>query len=287
MTSRRRRLSVVLLVIAGGVLVSATVDRGTGAPIAGPTGPVALAAARLSIVRRPGFLELDGVAASARHENELRRRIDERFDVDTRKLRLHPGVVLPAGWETTTLRLLDVLAATESANAVLTGNRVSVRGVTADPVRLSARLNALGADGTIAVRQDFIVVDSEPPLEVLCRRDFSRAAAGPVAFAPSSARIRASSFATLDRVVDAAADCRDSAITISGHTDSTGSEAWNLRLSRERAQAVADYLLSHGIDPDRLQVEGLGSSVPIADDDTPHGRSLNRRIEFEFSGPSL
>lgn len=287
MTSRRRRLSVVLLVVAGGMLISATIDRGTGAPVAEPANAADLAAPVLSFVRRPGTLELDGVTASARHEEQLRRRIAERFDVDNPRLHLHPGVVLPAGWETTTLRLLDVLAATESADAVLTDDRISLRGVTTDPVELDARLDALGTAGTIAVRQEFIVVDPEPPLDELCRRDFAHAAAGPVEFARSSAEIRASSYATLDRVVDAADDCRDGVITITGHTDSTGSEAWNLRLSRERARSVAGYLQGHGIDPERLRVEGLGASAPIADDDTPHGRSLNRRIEFEYGRPSL
>jgi outer membrane protein OmpA-like peptidoglycan-associated protein len=277
---------VVLLFVAGGVTISATIDRGTGAPVARPASAAVLAAPVLSFVRRPGTLELDGVTASARHEERLRRRIAERFDADTPRLHLRPGVVLPTGWETTTLRLLDVLAATDSADAVLTGGRVSLRGVTTDPVELHARLDALGAASTVAVRQDFVVVDPEPPIVELCRRDFARAAAGPVEFARSSAEIRASSYATLDRVVNAADDCRDDTITITGHTDSTGSEAWNLRLSRERAGSVAGYLQRHGIDPERLRVEGLGSSVPIADDDTPHGRSLNRRIEFEFGRPS-
>jgi outer membrane protein OmpA-like peptidoglycan-associated protein len=49
-----------------------------------------------------------------------------------------------------------------------------------------------------------------------------------------------------------------------------------------RAQAVADHLVKSGIDPERLLVRGLGSSVPIADNSTAQGRGLNRRIEFEL-----
>jgi hypothetical protein len=67
---------------------------------------------------------------------------------------------------------------------------------------------------------------------------------------------------------------------IEGYTDSTGSDQNNLVLSRSRAQAVADWLVAHGIESARLQVAGYGSSRPVADNRTSEGRALNRRIEI-------
>lgn len=71
-------------------------------------------------------------------------------------------------------------------------------------------------------------------------------------------------------------------IDIHGHTDNVGSDEDNLELSRERARAVYDYLLAAKIDPLRLSHDGFGSSRPVADNETPEGRALNRRVEFEI-----
>ncbi len=67
-------------------------------------------------------------------------------------------------------------------------------------------------------------------------------------------------------------------VTVIGHTDSTGPEAYNLKLSERRAQAAADYLESLGIDS--ITVKGMGESQPIADNSTREGRAQNRRIEI-------
>ena len=68
-------------------------------------------------------------------------------------------------------------------------------------------------------------------------------------------------------------------IVITGHTDNFGTEAYNLNLSNNRAKAVAAYLTESGIDQQRITYSGVGSSAPIADNSTAHGRSLNRRVE--------
>ncbi|WP_411801021.1 OmpA family protein [Acinetobacter haemolyticus] len=70
-------------------------------------------------------------------------------------------------------------------------------------------------------------------------------------------------------------------VKIIGHTDSSGDASRNVILSKERAVAVQDYLVSKNIATDRLSTEGKGSSEPIADNATADGRRKNRRIEFE------
>ncbi|MGD8937646.1 MAG: OmpA family protein [Thiogranum sp.] len=67
---------------------------------------------------------------------------------------------------------------------------------------------------------------------------------------------------------------------IIGHTDSTGNAEYNMGLSKRRAQAVADYLVSTGVDADKLRVVGRGANDPIASNDTAEGRQANRRVDI-------
>jgi outer membrane protein OmpA-like peptidoglycan-associated protein len=69
-------------------------------------------------------------------------------------------------------------------------------------------------------------------------------------------------------------------ITISGHTDSVGSDSYNMWLSNQRAKAVVDYLLKLGLNKDRILWQGHGGSKPIATNDNEQGRQKNRRVEF-------
>jgi outer membrane protein OmpA-like peptidoglycan-associated protein len=74
-------------------------------------------------------------------------------------------------------------------------------------------------------------------------------------------------------------------VEIQGHTDSKGSDSYNLSLSDRRAASVVAYLVQNlGIDPSRLTSRGYGESMPIATNDTDAGRALNRRVEFKILG---
>jgi OmpA-OmpF porin, OOP family len=68
-------------------------------------------------------------------------------------------------------------------------------------------------------------------------------------------------------------------VSIDGHTDSTGSEAYNLELSQRRAEAVRDFLITSGVSPDRIAAHGHGKLNPVASNDTAAGRQQNRRVE--------
>ncbi len=74
-------------------------------------------------------------------------------------------------------------------------------------------------------------------------------------------------------------------MTVEGHTDSSGSDAYNEALSLGRAQSVTAYLQAAGIEAERLQSIGAGESDPIASNDTEEGKALNRRVEFVFGPP--
>ena len=71
-------------------------------------------------------------------------------------------------------------------------------------------------------------------------------------------------------------------ISIEGHTDEVGTDAFNLKLSRERAKAVRAWLVANGIDGARLETQGFGKRKPIADNSTEEGREKNRRVEFRI-----
>ncbi len=85
-------------------------------------------------------------------------------------------------------------------------------------------------------------------------------------------------------VLDVAAEqlngCPDIRVTISGHTDSIGTEEYNMSLSNKRARATRDYLVQQGVSAGRLESEGLGESEPIAPNDSASGRAQNRRVEL-------
>lgn len=103
-------------------------------------------------------------------------------------------------------------------------------------------------------------------------------------FATGKAIIRGKpSFQILDEVVLVLNDNpRIKKVRVEGHTDSTGKAAFNQKLSQSRAEAVVEYLINQGIDPDRLEAVGYGPDKPIAPNNTAKGRAKNRRTEFNI-----
>lgn len=118
-----------------------------------------------------------------------------------------------------------------------------------------------------------------------CQRTFNRVLRkNKVRFNSSSSTVKRSSYRTLNRLVSVAKKCSGMKITIHGHTDSTGRNKLNKRLSKKRARKVATYLANKGIPARQLLVVGHGSSRPIATNKNEKGRARNRRIEFTVEG---
>ncbi|MCH8033703.1 MAG: OmpA family protein [Bacteroidetes bacterium] len=105
---------------------------------------------------------------------------------------------------------------------------------------------------------------------------------GEVNFAVGKANLQPAASNKLNKLVKVLYDNPDTRWRIQGHTDNTGSYTLNKKLSLERAWAVADYLISKGIDALRLEVEGVSSDFPIADNSTNSGRKLNRRVSIKL-----
>ncbi|MDO3413873.1 OmpA family protein [Hymenobacter sp. BT770] len=91
-----------------------------------------------------------------------------------------------------------------------------------------------------------------------------------------------SSYPTLKDLAAIMAEYPDYTMSISGHTDSKGSDDYNLRLSYDRAASARAYMLSQGVPTDRIESRGYGETKPIADNATKAGQALNRRVEFDL-----
>ncbi|CAB3880485.1 Peptidoglycan-associated lipoprotein [Achromobacter anxifer] len=138
---------------------------------------------------------------------------------------------------------------------------------------LSAQVDGLAArhDG-LSVRQDKNAVTVSMLGDVLF--DFDKAV------------IRPAAEPTLQDIAKLIKSDSTGTVAIEGHTDSKGSAAYNKDLSLRRAQAVAQWLASHGVDKARLSVKGLGDTQPVQPNklangaDNPQGRAQNRRVEF-------
>lgn len=103
---------------------------------------------------------------------------------------------------------------------------------------------------------------------------------GAVLFASGKYTLLALAQSKLDEVAKALKDQGYQRIVVEGHTDSRGSDDANLSLSQKRAEAVRTYLVSQGIDSNKISAAGIGEARPVADNNTAEGRANNRRVEL-------
>ncbi|HSM54116.1 MAG TPA: OmpA family protein [Erythrobacter sp.] len=103
-----------------------------------------------------------------------------------------------------------------------------------------------------------------------------------VTFDVGSATLKPGFRETLDGVADSLIKYPNSLVDVYGHTDSTGSDAFNQTLSERRAQTVANYMMSRGVSQARIRWQGFGETMPIADNGTEQGRARNRRVEIKI-----
>jgi len=101
-------------------------------------------------------------------------------------------------------------------------------------------------------------------------------------FNSNQAVILEKSFPELNELIELLQDFNDLRVKVVGHTDSDGSETDNQQLSESRAEAVRNYLLSGGIESNRIQTAGRGESEPVSGNQTSKGKAKNRRVEFQL-----
>ena len=272
------------LLLTSGALVAVSIDSGLPEQSESKSFPAVIGAPSFSIQLGRNHLGLAGTTATDDHEAALMQLAHDQLAGHVTETDFSAGLFVPSDWNTLSARLLYLVAATSSASASMDEHGIEFRGVTFDGPTYERRLeflrSALPAGSTI--NSDVIIASNDIALGPLCLRVFATFANQRVDFQPASTEIRQASYSLLDRIIEFAYDCHGSSIAVTGHSDSAGNEARNLRISRARARAVADYLTKGGVATDRLIVVGLGSVDPVADNDTARGRDLNRRIEFEL-----
>jgi outer membrane protein OmpA-like peptidoglycan-associated protein len=101
-----------------------------------------------------------------------------------------------------------------------------------------------------------------------------------VLFAVDSAALDGASRSSLEQVAAVVSEYRKTAVVVQGHTDSTGSEAYNQRLSQRRADAVKNFFIGRGVKPERLVAVGYGETQPVVSNASANGRALNRRVDI-------
>lgn len=131
--------------------------------------------------------------------------------------------------------------------------------------------------------QEMAKVDRDPQDRTVITLD------GEVLFAFGKSQLLPTAERRLEKVAKVLSKYNDSGqkIVIEGHTDSVGSDSYNQELSRQRAQAVADFLARNGVNRSILDTVGRGETQPLATNDSPEGRANNRRVELIIEDPNL
>lgn len=195
---------------------------------------------------------------------------------------------LPEGWPVRVLAALEALDELTEGAVLVQPDLIRLSGVTgnaqaSDVVAriLSSRLGET-ARLDLAVRYDKRLdpVLGLPTGPECVARLNDVLAQSKIAFEPGSAVIADEAAATLDALAALMGNCADFRMEISGHTDSQGSEDFNLALSQERASAVVAALMQRRVLVGNLQARGYGETQPLGENETEAGREANRRIEF-------
>lgn len=175
--------------------------------------------------------------------------------------------------------------AMENLNSVIRGQASSEDIRTGVNAAVNGLPTAYHGAANIAVPNTAAVNTGQIKSQTICQELFeSLKGDNKINFAYNRAEIKgAPSIALLNSISSAATQCSSFRIEVGGHTDADGSEAYNLDLSRRRAEAVRSYLVQSGVDASSVTGGGYGESRPIASNDTPQGMAKNRRIEFKIT----
>jgi outer membrane protein OmpA-like peptidoglycan-associated protein len=172
------------------------------------------------------------------------------------------------------------------ANARVQRDQIVIAARTREAENQRANAAVASADAAVArVQAD----DARAQLAALQAQQTDRGMVltmGDVLFDSGKATLKDGAMQTIDRLAEFLTKYPNEKVRIEGYTDSVGSEAMNLELSRRRANAVRDALLDRRIDSSRIDVAALGERYAVASNDNAAGRQRNRRIEVVFSDAS-
>ncbi|MEM1262875.1 MAG: OmpA family protein [Pseudomonadota bacterium] len=254
-----------------------------------PTPPAAPAAPYSTVLTvEPGSVSIAGDVADTAAGEAINAALSNLFPGRDISSSAMPREGLGAPWPARMQGAMVALSQMTFGTAELTGDRLVVRGAVPTATVRRAVEGSLGELPGIDLdaRIDIVPLAIEEQEEAVanCQSRFDDTLAGArILFATGSAEIDETSDLLLGRLAAIARACPLAQIEIGGHTDNTGDAAYNEYLSGERANAVRDNLIAHGIDAERLSAAGYGSRQPVANNATREGRERNRRIEMRVS----
>lgn len=196
---------------------------------------------------------------------------------DSMRMKMHADSVAAAA-RADSLRMAQeaaAKAAKDSAEAVAKANADRISALE-DSLR-----TARGAALRASLRDSLNAARMRDSLRVLMSTPNAKLVLAGVNFATGTATLTQSSRFILDEVAKSLNDNPEVRVEVSGHTDTRGSRALNVRLSQSRADAVKKYLVDHGVSADRLEAKGYAWDRPVATNKTAAGRAMNRRTELD------
>lgn len=193
--------------------------------------------------------------------------------------------------------ILPIIKSVPNASMIIKGDEIVVNSADADvldklvsDLQAAAPAMTVKAEGPLDLQSeiDNSLVAAEAAVDNLGEnpdpRDVARALSIQVInFELDKAVIPEVNKPFLDRAANIIQEVPNIELVIIGHTDNLASDAYNMELSRDRAESVKEYLVSKGVDASKLTTKGMGESDPIADNSTEQGRFRNRRIEFSVN----
>ncbi len=251
-----------------------------------------------SVVKRPASIEinssnnqikLSGFVASEKDASDIRQGLDNLFGVDGYfdELEISDSVE-SADWIDDALIVTSEIRDVPEFIVNILAGQMSLSGSVTD--RETARDLSIAATeiagDKLGVLNNFSInrsADSSEDLMALSLlQELEALPTDKIVFTKNSTTLAESAKEVLDDVAAAILGYNDLVVEIAGHTDSSGDAVTNLRLSKQRATAVQDYLVEKNVPDSRLSPIGYGETAPISDNDTVAGRAANRRIEFNL-----
>ena len=240
---------------------------------------------RLEFELQTKKLALTGAVSSIAHEAILRKVTWDLFPDHEKSIDLEVVPAMAPGWSLISELTLKSMASMRTGSFSLDGSAVTIRGFTRDDEEWqndAARLQALiGSEFTW--QASVVEIRAAGSIQRQCLELFRTALRGrKIEFERASAELRTSAAPLLDELVQIVSDCPGTSLAVTGHTDQSGAASVNQALSQARADAVAGYLESRGLDPSRITATGVGSTEPLVEEESARARQLNRRIDVEL-----
>ncbi len=226
-------------------------------------------------------LTMEGLLPSSVSIKDLKKAVLEKVPGRTVTAEIKTGPkVQAADWIKVLPELLALASGVVDAEISLEGKTIKISGyVSSQSEKIALADKLKEAAGGLDVTNWLIV---KVPEEIMLEEALAKVAKEPISFVPGSDELTLRSKRVLNEVAEVLKAYPGTRLEVAAYTDSVGDDEYNLELSQRRAESVANYLISKGVQPERLEARGYGEADPVASNESASGRMKNRRIEFRI-----